>query len=180
MVYGGTLDFYGVDRLFFPKICLVCGKNTETAIKKSLLGRASEGKEKRKDYHLVLPVCAECNEKIEIQTNKELVKSLFISIIGIVGSLILFTYTRSIFMAILIIIVPSIISFFYYRSKVSKRIDLEKYIKIRAKSLSQDIADDVLQLVFQNQNYTKHLLELNLTQNKNLKLVKLLKADKSS
>jgi len=173
MIYGKNVDFYNVDRLYFLKVCLICGKDSNNTIQKSLLGNFDNNKQKHKNYYIDLPLCEECNGKLNIQINKERNKLTLLFITILVGAIFIFYFTHSIFMAIGITTIPFIISLFYYKSKVNKRINLNKFIQIKTNSLSDDIADDVLQLTFLNQNYANNLVKINLEQNKDLKLVKL-------
>ena len=114
---------------------------------------------------------------MNIRKKKELIKAIILSTVGLVGAIIIYHFTVSFYLALIIFIIPFILSCVFYNSKVKKRLELEKYLQLKTKSLGEDIADDVLQLSFQNKNYTDHLVKLNLEKNKDLKLVTLIRAN---
>ena len=166
------IEFLDVDELFFPNICLTCGKNTENKIQKSIIGNFIGGKEKHKDYHLNLPLCIECVQKMKIKRDKEKQKAIFIFIIGLVtGFSLLYAYA-SIFIGIATITFCSVFSFFHYKNKTSSIIEFEKYLQLKSKSTSNAINGDVLQMTFLNDNYASYLGQVNLKHNSNLELVK--------
>jgi hypothetical protein len=167
-----TMEFYEVEKLYFPNVCLICGKMSLDKLHRKITGSIPYNKEQRKDYYLEIPVCMECNEKISISKGKEIFKLIAISLTGLIGVSILFYFTFSIFLPIAILTGLLIISFVYYNSKISKKLNLKNFIQITSYSLSESCAEDVLQLTIHNDAYAQNFIELNLEQNKNLKTVK--------
>nr|NHJ85988.1 hypothetical protein [Asgard group archaeon] len=163
-----SIKFYDIDKLYFPKICLVCGNKTENTIRKSIIGKFTEIKNRRKDYHLNVPVCNECIKYSQIKKNKESMKIIIPSIIGLILSLVLYFLTLSILIGIAIVSFSTIVPFLLYRAKMSKKIEINKYIKLSSKSIDANSLEDILELEFLNRNYAKYLSELNLEQNTNL------------
>jgi len=176
-VIGDTVEFYEVDAIYFPKICLVCGKPTEHTIEKSLIGDFSYDKEKRKDYHIKLAICEDCNRRVCLTKSAKPIKILFFSLWGLLGALILYYFTLSIFIALTIFAISFFVSFLYYSSQDNKILYLNRFLELKTTSLSRDTADDVLQMKFFNEHYKNHVIKINLEQNKSLKFVKALKAN---
>jgi len=174
------LQFYDIDKLYFPKICLVCGSKTDNTIRKSLTGNFTYTKIKRKDYQLNIPVCKKCVEKSQIQKSKESLKVIIPSIAGLIIALILYFFTLSVIIGIAVCLLSTIIPLLSYRSKVSKKIDINKYVKLNSKSPNTNEPEDILELEFLSENYAEYLSKLNLEQNDNLTKVKGFKYKKVS
>ena len=167
-----SIQFYDIDKLYFPKICIVCGNKTDNTIQKLIAGKFTYVKNNKKDYQLNIPVCKDCYDKSRIQKSKESIKVIIPSIIGLITSLILYFFTLSIFISVAIITFLTIIPLLIYRSKVSKKIDLDKYIRLNSKSLDKNAPEDILELEFLSESYAEYLSKLNLEQNENLTKVK--------
>jgi hypothetical protein len=176
-VIGNTIEFYEVDSIYLPKICLVCGKTTDYAIEKSLIGDFSYDKEKRKDFHIKIAICEDCNRRICLTKSAKPIKITLFSLLGLLGALILYYFTLSLFMALTIFAISFFVSFLYCSSRDNKILYLNRFLELKTTSLSRDTADDVLQMKFFNEHYKNHVIKINLEQNKSLKLVKAFKAN---
>lgn len=174
-VIGDTVEFYGVDAIYFPKICVACGKTTENTIEKSLIGVFSDYKEKRKDYHVKLAICEDCSRKVCLTKSTKTIKILFFSLCGLLGAIILYSFTFSIFIGLMVFAFSFFVSFLHYSSQDMKKLYLNHFVELKTASLSSDTANDVLQMKFFNENYKNHVVKLNLEQNKSLKMVNSLK-----
>ena len=98
-----TLEFQVTQDILFPKICVICGTNTENQFKKMLFGTFVPTSEYKEDYIMNIPVCEECTKKINMKTgfaSKSGKLILISSLIGFIVSLILYTITFSIFFSI--------------------------------------------------------------------------------
>ena len=166
-----TLEFLNVEKLYFPKICLICGKPTDNRVNKSIFGNFEWNKGERKDYHLKLSLCKECNDKTYYQKSKELSIVIVPSILGLVGALIFVSLTLSYIMAISIVILSFLIPYLYYRKRASKILHLKKFIKLKTKIPSKSATEDILQLKIPNENYKSYLIQLNLAHNMDLKFI---------
>ncbi len=179
-VIGDTVEFYEVEAIYLPKICLVCGKTTEHTIEKSLIGDFLYDKEKRKDYHIKLAICKDCNSRICLTKSAKPIKVVFYSLWGLLGAIILYYFTLSIFLALTVFAISFFGSFLYFSSQDKKIPYLNRFLELKTKTLSNDTADDVLQMKFFNKNYKNYVIKINLEQNKNLKFVKALKTNRVS
>jgi len=167
-----SLQFYDIDKLYFPKVCIVCGNKTDNTIQKLIAGKFTYVRNKRKDYQLNIPVCKDCYDKSQIQKSKESIKVIISLIIGLITSLILYFLTLSIFISIAVIAFLTLVPLLIIWSKVSKKIDLDKYIRLNSKSLDKDAIEDILELELLSENYAEYLSKLNLEQNDNLTKVR--------
>ncbi len=170
-VNGDTVDFYEVDAIYFPKICLVCGKNTEYTIEKSIIGDFPYDKEKKKDYHIKLAICEDCHRRLCSTKSAKLIKILLFSLCGLFGTLILYYFTLSIWLALTVFVILFFGSFLYFSSQDKKIPHLDRFIVLKTRSLSKNTTDDVLQMKFFNEHYKNHVVKINLEQNKSLKLM---------
>ena len=150
---SNTIDFQVSEDILFPKICLICGNNTEDQYSKTIYGANS------KNYILGIPVCAKCTKNINIQTgfsskNGKII--LISSIFGLVIGIILYILAYSIFLSISVFVLVLSVSIVKYRSSIKNKVKLNDYLAVR---LSR--AKGILTFDFLNEYYARHIIEIN-------------------
>ncbi len=85
---NNLVKFKGIEELYFPSVCVVCGKDTENRVKKNHYGSYYGIKDTRKDYFFNIPVCEDCEANVNLKTGLES-KSGKILLFGLVMGLIL-------------------------------------------------------------------------------------------
>jgi len=155
------IEFQNVEEIKFPKICTVCGANTEKTYKKTIYGSFVSNKDYKNDYYFDIPVCEECTKDISMKTgisSKYGIIVLLSSLLGIILAMTLYFLYYSILISISVFVVPLIVSCLYYRSRTRNKIQLDEFLEIK-------ISLDKSSLIFEfyNQNYAKFVNEINLT-----------------
>jgi len=153
------IKFEDTEEILFPKICVICGINTENHYKQTIYGSFVSNKEYKKDYVCDLPVCNECVDKVKMKTgisSKSGQLVLVSCIIGLILAITFYNLTYSIFLSISIFAVSIIIPYLNYRKKTSVKIKLEKFLEIR---LSSD--NETLAFNFLNPIYVNYIREIN-------------------
>ncbi|MFX1237151.1 MAG: hypothetical protein ACFFAS_06430 [Promethearchaeota archaeon] len=164
----GTLQFYNVDKVYFPNACVACGTNTSQRFQKSIIGNFSYLKNEKKDYFITLPLCEECKKNTKIKKSKEIYKIILLTIIGAVLLGLAYFFTYSFLIGIAAISLLFVVPFFHYRAKVRNKIELEDFITFRSISPSKDSAEDILELRFSSDYYANYMTKINLDLNKEL------------
>lgn len=168
---AGTLQFYGVNEIYLPKACVACGKETEDSIRKSIFGRLSFSKKERRDYHVDLPVCERCVKNSKIDKSIEIVKILIPTIISLILLVVIALFTYSILMGLGLVGISFMITFLHYKTRMAKRVNLNKFVQLRSMPLEENGPEDVLEFKFLNKEYAEKTCDINLDRNKSLQLV---------
>lgn len=166
-----TIEFYNIERIFFPNKCLICAKDTKHKVKKEFFHDFTSTKRKAKDYHFRLPICKECHKKMRIKKSTELIKMVIPLVVGIIGSLILYFSTFSWLISLSIFILVMVLGILYFRFRILSRLDLDDFIKFKFKPLKGETLNNIVQISFLNKYLTKYLGKLNIERNSNLELV---------
>jgi hypothetical protein len=159
-----TLEFQVTQDILFPKICVICGTNTENQFKKMLFGTFVPTSEYKEDYIMNIPVCEECTKKINMKTgfaSKSGKLILISSLIGFIVSLILYTITFSIFFSIGLFLVSLILPIVRHRAKMKKKVNFNDYLII---NLDKD--KHSLKFDFINEYYASYIDQINSTKDK--------------
>jgi len=156
-----NIEFKDVNELIFPKICLICGKNTESTYQKTLYSKFIPEKSFRNNYFLSLPICKECLGKIRIKSGFQNMWIKLLPVFGIVGIIIMsiiILSTYSILMGISASFIFFIIPILFYQRAVKDKIKLDKFFKLNLVQGEQDI----LKISILNKNYASFLKKTNL------------------
>ncbi len=166
-----TAQFYGVREVYLPKVCIACGKETKNSIKKTILGHFSFSKRERKDYHIHLPVCEKCSKNSKIDKSIETVKVIVPTSLSLLFLFIIAFLTYSIVMGLGLVIVSFSVTFIHYKTRMRKKVDIDKFVQLRALSLEENRPEELLEFKFLNKEYAEKICDINLDQNKDLQLV---------
>ncbi len=167
---NNIVKFQNIDKIYFPKICIICGTDTESEYKKIIFDSFESSKDYKEDYYFNLPICNECQKAIlkGRDISSKIVKILLISsIIGLILALSIYFLTYSIFFSISLFVIAIIIPYLKYKSKIKHKIRLDKFLKIK-------LGTDKKRLIFEffNQNYAKYIKEINLKNESSEKIQK--------
>ncbi len=133
-----VIKFQDTEEILFPRICVICGINTENQYKQTIYGSFVSNKEYKKDYVCDLPVCNECLDKVNMKTgisSKSGQLVLVSCIIGLISAIIFYYLTYSIFISISIFAASIIIPYMNYRKKTRRKIKLKEFLEV---TLSED------------------------------------------
>lgn len=151
-----TIKLQGVDEVFFPKNCIVCGKETENRIIKTHSGSFTRIKEYKKDYTFKLPVCKECNANFNLKAGKSGV-ILFMGIIsGISLAFLIYYLTYTLLLSIAVFTVLVIFPFLSYRAKIKPRVKLSDYMQMKVIP-----NEELVQFSFKDRQYTNYVYKVN-------------------
>jgi Flp pilus assembly protein TadB len=162
-----TLEFQVTQDILFPKICVVCGTNTEKQLKKIFFGAFTPTSEYKEDYIINIPICEDCTKNINMKSglsSKSGKLILISSLIGFIVSLILYFLTFSIFLSIGLFVVSLILPIVRHRTKIKKKVNFEDYLKI---NLEKD--KNSLKFDFINEYYASYIDQINSTKDKSEK-----------
>ncbi|MBD3194157.1 MAG: hypothetical protein GF317_03820 [Candidatus Lokiarchaeota archaeon] len=155
-----TINFKDIDKLIFPKVCLKCGKNTESTYQKMLYGKFIPEKSFRNNYLISLPICLECKDNLKIKTgfqNKWIKSLLLFSIVGIIFMMIILLNTYSILMGISILIITILIPIILYQRSIKNKVRLDQFFRMNLVEGKQDI----IEITLLNNNYVNFLKKVN-------------------
>jgi hypothetical protein len=155
-----ALEFYNLDEIYFPNICIVCGEIAENRIKKSVYGLNFSKNGYKKNYFFDLPVCNDCKHNIEIKSglsSKSGKLLLFSALLGIFISIILYSLIFSVFFSIGILAISIIFPYIHYRGKLKQKINLNDHLKI---NINPNNVDSV-ELKFSNIEYADTVKDIN-------------------
>jgi len=153
-----ALEFYNLNEIYFPNICIVCGEIAENRIKKSIYGFIWSKNGYKKNYFFDLPVCNDCKLNIEMKTgfSSKSGKLIFFSAsIGLIISIILYSLIFSIFLSIGIFATSIIFPYIYHRGILKQKININDHLKIDLKEV------DAVELIFSNIEYGNTVKEIN-------------------
>lgn len=152
--------FDNFEDIYFPKNCVVCGKTTQRRINKNLYGIFSSNYDYKKNYHFSIPLCEECDDRLNIKSGLKAKSGKILLATTIIGSLIsilLFLLTVSIFLSIGIVLLSFILPFRYYKEQTKAKIKFDDYLKLY---ISKNDPNSV-ELDFNDEIYAKSLREIN-------------------
>jgi len=157
----GNIKFKNFNKIFFPKICIICGVETENTITKIINGYFIHGFDYKKNYVFNIPVCYSCKQGIEFKTGLINSKYGIYTLIIILMSIFLASYVNflsyAIFFSLSIFIIFFILALIYYFKKSKQKIKLEKYIKISIDSHNPNN----IEIRFANSEYSKVIKNIN-------------------
>lgn len=156
---NANIEFQEQNEIYFPNICVICGVATDNKIKEAVFGSFTLTSEYKYDYILDLPVCNECETRLKIKSglsSKTGLITLFSIITGIILSIVLFFIAYSILFSIALFAAFVIFPLFYHRSKVEKKIRLDKHLK-----MDTNRTHNTITLQFSNENYANVIRDLN-------------------
>ena len=152
--------FDNFEDIYFPKNCVVCGKPTQRRINKNLYGIFSSNYAYKKNYYFSIPLCDECEDRLNIKSGLRAKSGkilLATTIIGFLISILLFLLTVSIFLSIGIVLLSFILPFRYYKEQTKAKIKFDNYLKLY---ISKNDPNSV-ELDFNDEIYAKSLREIN-------------------
>jgi hypothetical protein len=150
--------------ILFPKVCVICGTNTENKLKKIFFGTFVPTSEYKEDYIVNIPICKECSDNINMKkglSSKSGKLILISSLIGLIVSIILYYLTFSIFLSISLFVVSLIIPIVRYMAKIKNKVNLNDYLMI-----SLDKEKKSLKFDFVNEYYANYIDQINLAKDK--------------
>jgi hypothetical protein len=153
-----ALEFYNLNEIYFPNICIVCGEIAKNRIKKSVYGLYWSKNGYKKNYFFDLPVCNECKLNIEMKTgfvSKSGKLTFFSALIGLVISIILYSLIFSIFLSIGIFATSIIFPYIYHRGILKQKIKINDHLEINPNRV------DSVELIFSNIEYGNTVKEIN-------------------
>lgn len=154
------VKFQDTEEILFPKICVICGINTENQYKRYIYGSYVSSKEYKKDYICNLPICNECVEKVKMKkgiSSKSGQLVLVSCIIGLITAIFIYTLTYSIFIGISIFTTSLILPYIYYLKKIRRKIKLNEFLEV---TLSKD--GETLIFNFLNPLYANFIKDSNI------------------
>ena len=156
---SNIVEFQVDKEINFPKICIVCGANSEDKYNKTIYGAYRANRDYKEDYNLNLPVCNRCKNNVYMKTGFSSLSFkliLIISLIGIIYAVILYFLTFSIFLSIGIVALSILIPYINYKAKTKNKVKMYNYIKVR-------LGDDKETLIFTflNEDYSRYIDEIN-------------------
>ena len=81
--FDNIVKFQDIEEFYLPKNCVICGDETENRIEKSEYGSYTTSKDYKKIYKFELPICEECNSKVNLKAGKSGVIIVLSVILGI-------------------------------------------------------------------------------------------------
>jgi hypothetical protein len=159
-----TLEFQVTQDILFPKICVICGTNTENQLKKIFFGTFVPTSEYKEDYIMNIPICEDCTKKINMKkglASKSGSLIVISSLIGFIVSIILYTITFSIFLSIGLFLVSLILPIVRHRAIMKKKVNFNDYLII---SLDKD--KHSLKFDFINEYYASYIDQINSIKDK--------------
>ncbi len=155
------LEFNNYEDITFPGICIVCGKDTKSILKRAYFGKLYDPSDEKRNHFFTLPVCSKCKEAMVLDKDDERRlknKVIGFSVLGAALAILNYFLTYSIVFSITIFALFFLIRYadFYSKYKSKHKIELENYIKI-------DITDygRKIKILIKNQEYAKYIHYLN-------------------
>jgi len=158
-----TLKYPVSSDILFPKICIICGTNTEEKYKKIIHGPNVTTKKYTEEYILNIAVCANCTKGINMKIGifSKTGKSILIySLIGLNIGIFLFILTYSIFLTIALIALAVVIPVVKHVAQIKKRVKLNDLLKVRLGNDKESLTFDFL-----NEFYASYIREINSKKN---------------
>ncbi len=158
-VKDGIIKFQNAEQIIFPRICIICGNNTENQYNKTIIGSFELNKDYKEDYYLNLPVCVKCMNNIKIQTgfsNKNGKLILISSLIGLILAIAVYVLTYSIIFGLGLFLTLITISYLNYKAKTKNKVKLKDFLRIK---LGED--KKTLTFDFLNKNYAQFIDDIN-------------------
>jgi len=156
---SNTIEFQVDNDIQFPKICIICGKNTEDQYRKIIHGAFFADRDYNEDYILNIPVCNNCHKNLEIKTgisSKSGILTVISSLIGLILAITLYVIAFSVFLSIGLLAFAIIIPFIKYRAETKKKIEFRDFLTITPSK-----SEDTLIFVFSNEYYANYINEIN-------------------
>ena len=154
------LEFTTPEEIYFPKNCLICGKQTSEIIQKSLYGSFIAGKDYKIDYTADFPVCSSCKKRIAMKTGlkSKSGKLLCTSItLSIPIALILSLFFKAYFFSLSIVLIAIIIPYVNHRTKMKPKLKAAEFLEFGFEPLDQGR----IKVILKNTQYAKIVEEIN-------------------
>ncbi|MFW9819215.1 MAG: hypothetical protein ACFFE5_06355 [Candidatus Thorarchaeota archaeon] len=158
------LEFQVTQDIIFPKICVICGTNTENQLKKIFFGNFVATSDYKEDYIINLPICEDCTKNINMKTgfaSNSGILILISSLIGFIVSIILYFLTFSIFLSISLFLVSIILPIIRHSRIMKKKVNFNDYLTI---NLEKD--KNSLKFAFTNEYYASYVDKINSNKEK--------------
>ena len=158
------VEFKSVEEIYFPSVCIICGTETENRVKKTKYGIYIGGRDTKKDYSFIIPICEDCNSKTNLKTgiaNNSGKLLLFGSFLGIILSILFYYLFYSIIFSISILSILILFTYLNYQKKIKSKINLNNYFQINLNNYSDNV-----ELTFANKDYAEFVDKINLEKKK--------------
>lgn len=156
---SNTLEFQVSRDILFPKICIICGTNTEKKYNKTIYGANIATKDYTEDYILNIPVCINCTKNIDMKTgisSKSGKLILISSLFGLFIGIILYILTYSIFLSIGLFTLAIVLPIIKHRTNTKKKVKLNDFLIIELRNDKKSLKFDFL-----NEYYSRFIDEIN-------------------
>jgi len=160
---SNTLEYPVSKDILFPKICIVCGSNTEEKHQRIIRGPNVPKKDYTEEYILNVPVCTNCTKDINRKTgiSSSTGKLILISsLIGLNIGILIFILTLSIFLALALIALAIAIPLVKHIAQTKKKVKLNDYLLVSLGSDKESLTFDFL-----NEYYSSYIREINSKKN---------------
>ena len=164
---ANIVEFKNTEKIYFPSVCVVCGAETENRVKKNEYGTYIGGRDIKKDYSFNIPVCEDCNSKVNLKTgiaNKSGKLLLFSSFLGITLSILFYFLFYSVVFSVSILGILILFAYLNYQKKTETKINLNNYFQVNLKNYSDEV-----ELTFANKSYAEFVDKINLEKTKEKK-----------
>jgi ribosomal protein L40E len=156
-----NVEFHNFEYISFPSICIVCGKETKSKIKRTYYGRIYDSQDIKRNNFLTLPICSKCQGTLVKDRNDERKSKNKVTGFSVLGTALAITnyfLTYSIIFSIIIFAIFFLIPYsdFHGKFKTSHKIELENYVKIDIMNYGKSV-----KLHFKNQDYARCVNDLN-------------------
>ncbi len=158
------VEFKSNEEIYFPSVCVICGAETENRFKKNEYGSYIGGRDIKKDYSFNIPVCEDCNSKVNLKTgiaNKSGKLLLFSCFLGVTLSILFYILIYSVIFSICILSILILFAYLNYQKKIKDKISLNNYFQVNLKNYT-----DTVELTFANKKYGEFVEKINLEKNK--------------
>ena len=151
-----TVEFQDIEEFYFPKNCMICGDETENRIEKSEYGSYTSTKDYKKDYKFKLPICDECNSKINLKAGKSGIIFLLSILLGISLGIMVYYITYSIILSVAVFTILFVFPYLNYRAKIRPRIKLSDFLHMKVIP-----NEELVQFTFINKEYARYVNKIN-------------------
>ena len=151
-----TVEFQDIEEFYFPKNCMICGDETENRIEKSEYGSYTSTKDYKKDYKFKLPICDECNSKINLKAGKRGIILLLSILLGISLGIMVYYLTYTIILSVAVFTILFIFPYLSYRAKIRPRIKLSDFLQMKVIP-----NEELVQFTFINKEYARYVNKIN-------------------
>ncbi|MFX1425879.1 MAG: hypothetical protein ACFFBE_05460 [Promethearchaeota archaeon] len=151
-----VVEFQNIEEFYFPKKCIVCGEETDSYIEKSEYSSYTYTKDYKKDYKFKLPLCDECNSKMNVKTGKSIMMVLLCGLIGIILGISIYYLTYTFLLSLAVFTILITFPFLKYRAISKSKIRLSKFMQMKVIP-----NQEFIRFTFTNREYAQYVNKIN-------------------